>query len=145
MAPDIDQHILDQVPDDLIRPLLALCMRTLRYNSFTTYEQLLQELRTIRATDESLDVQLLWSHLTGIIRLRMRAMQDAKEWLHLQGQIAEPTEVYVNRWYVGMMVDSQPKGYLVSYTDDGIDYEAMERKSRAVVREATEDDSVLDG
>ena len=71
-------------------------------------------------------------------------MQDAQQWLQAEGHDAEPTEVYVNRWYVGVRVDGRYKGYLVTYAPDGIDQEVMEEKTRAVVLEATEDDPVLD-
>ena len=140
----INQEVLDHVPDELIRPLLALCMRTLRYNSLETYGQVLQELSAIHISNESEEVQFLRGRLRSAIQLRMRAMQDAQQWLQAEGHDAEPTEVYVNRWYVGMLVDSQRKGYLVAYEADGIDQEAMEEKARAVVLEATKDDHVLD-
>jgi hypothetical protein len=144
MSPIINQEILNSVPDELIRPLLALCMRTLQYNSRETYEDILEELNAIQTSNEIQAVQFLRGRLRSAVQLRICAMQDVQQWLRANGQDAEPTEVYVNRWYVGMLVDGQRKGYLVSHAPDGIDQEAMEEKSRAVVLEATQDDSVFD-
>jgi hypothetical protein len=144
MSPIINQEILNSVPDELIRPLLALCMRTLQYNSRETYEDILEELNAIQTSNEIQEVQFLRGRLRSAVQLRICAMQDVQQWLRAKGQDAEPTEVYVNRWYVGMLVDGQRKGYLVSHEPDSIDQEAMEEKSRAVVLEATQDDSVFD-
>jgi hypothetical protein len=145
MKPTVDQQILEQIPDELVRPLLALCMRTLRYNSVDTYQQLIHELDALREVCTGLDEQLLWSRLNSMIQLRLIAMLNVQQWAQERGHSAEPAGVYINRWYIDMIVDGKNKGYLVSYADDGVDEERMERKSKAVVIEATEDDSVLDG
>ncbi|HEU5015991.1 MAG TPA: hypothetical protein VFT66_25935 [Roseiflexaceae bacterium] len=140
MKAKIDEQILENVPDELIRPLLALCMRALRENSIPEYRKLIRELNALREACTGLEEQLLWARLDAKIYLQMHAMLEAEKWAKKHGHTAKAISVYVNRWYVQMVVDGENKEYVISYADDGIDKRRMEQKRKAVVQEAIGDD-----
>ena len=139
----LNEQILENVSPELIRPLLALCMRTLQPNSTGTYEQLIQEIQSVSRVCHNLEEELLCTRLKGMAHVRMQAMRDAQEWVEKQGDEADSIDVHVNRWYVEMLVNGENRAYVVSYVDDGVDRQRMERKVKALVVEATEGDTIV--
>lgn len=139
--PLVDESVLDDIPPELIRPLLAISIRASRPHTIETYQALLDEMEALlypcaKAGGES----LYYVRIRSRILQSMRAMIDAQTWGRQTDSELKATFVAPHRWMVILSKEGYEQDVLVNYVRDGVDRERMEEKLRPVVVEATEDD-----
>lgn len=135
--PLIDERILDDIPDGLIRPLLAVCLIEMRTFSIEQHEQLIAVIQDLVRPYEDLEGEGL-SHISIQNRLhrRLLAMRDAHDWAQKTDPEAQVTSVDINRWVVNVTSVGTRRRLLVAYESAGLDPELMEETLRPVVTEA---------
>jgi hypothetical protein len=137
----IDEQILDGIPEELIRPLLAMCMHALQPHTIESYKQLLKETRRLgRACGEAGGQGLFYIDLENSVNWRMYAMLDAQTWARKTDPDAEATDIEVNRWLVNVHSSGANRALLVAYERAGIDRRTLEERARAIVIEASDRD-----
>lgn len=138
--PLVDESVLDGIPDELIRPLLAISIRAFRPHTINGYKQLLKEIRRlVRPCHEAGGESLFYIDIENMVNRRMQAMLDAQEWARKSDPVAEVTDIEINRWYVNIHSNGQNRALLVAYERAGVD-RRLEEKVRAVVTEASDRD-----
>ncbi len=138
----IDESILDGIPDELIRPLLAISIRATRPNTIEDYKQLLKDIRKlIRPCSEAGGSSLYYIDVENAVEQRLAALLAAQKWARKTDTTAEAKYIGVNRWYVN--IDSgngDYRGLLVAYERTGFDGRRMKETGRYVITEASERD-----
>ena len=139
--PLVDESVLDDIPSELIRPLLAISIRATHPHTIETYQALLDEMEALlypcaKAGGES----VYYVRVRNQILQSMRAMIDAQTWGQQRDPALEASFVTHHRWMVTLSKAGYHQDVLIHYVRDGVDRERMEEKLRPVVVEATEDD-----
>ncbi|MEM8529741.1 MAG: hypothetical protein AAGF95_02805 [Chloroflexota bacterium] len=139
--PLVDESVLDDIPSELIRPLLAMSIRADRPHTIETYQALLDEMEPLmEACSKAGGQSLYYVKIRAKILRCMRVMIDAQTWGQQRDPALEATSVDIYSWVVGLSKEGYHQDVLLQYKGDGLDYETMEKKIRPVVVEATEDD-----
>ena len=135
--PLIDERILEDIPDALIRPLLAVCLIEMRTFSIEQHEQLIAAIQDLVRPYEDLEGEGL-SHISIQNRLnqRLQAMRDAQDWAQETDPAAQVLSVEINRWFVDITSTGASRRLLVAYESAGLDPELMEETLRPVITEA---------
>lgn len=137
----IDESILDGIPDELIRPLLAISIRASRPHTIDGYKHLLKEIDKLTIScSEAGGESLYYIRVRNMVSQHMYAMLDAQKWVRKTDPAAKATSIAINRWSVDVFSQQQNRLLLVAYERAGIDQRRMEEKTRAVVTEASERD-----
>lgn len=138
----VDERILDGIPDELIRPLLAISIRATRPNTIDDYKQLLKDIRKlVRSCSEAGGSSLYYIDVENAVEQRLAALLAAQKWARKTDTAAEAKHIGVNRWYVNIHSgNGDYRGLLVAYERAGLDRRRMEEKVRFVVTEASERD-----
>lgn len=139
----VDEIILEGIPEELIRPLLAISIRASRPQTIDGYKQLLKEIRKLTIPcGEAGGESLYYIRVRNLVSERMQAMLDAQTWARKKDPTAEAVSVDTNRWRVEIHSREQERNYslLVALERAGVDYNRGEEKVRAAVTEATERD-----
>jgi hypothetical protein len=141
MKPLIDEQVLEGIPEELIRPLLAMCIRALQPHTAESYKQLLKETRRLgRACSAAGGQSLFYIDLENIITRRMYPMLDAQTWARKTDPTAEATSIEVDRWIVDVHSSGTNRALLVTYERAGIDRRTLEERARVIVTEASDRD-----
>jgi hypothetical protein len=139
MKPLIDEQILADIPDELIRPLLAMCMRVLLPNTIVSYKQLLKESRRLdRASRIAPMSSLAYFRLERMATIRLDRLQEAQDWAQKSDPAAEVTLIGVNRWIVNTRIHGEQRPLFVEHQPIGV------YRSRTVITEANERDTFWD-
>jgi hypothetical protein len=140
MRPLLDEEILDDIPDELIRPLLALCLRALKPNTIESYKQVLKEGRRLgRACRVTPSARLAYHLPETRVVVRLHRMQEAQAWAQKIDPDAEVTSILVNRWYVNTIIHGEQRPLLVEH------HLIRPDRLRTLVTEADVDDTESDG
>ena len=137
----VDEQILDGIPDELIRPLLAISIRATRLSTIDDHKKLLKDIQNLtEPCYEARGESGYYLHVKNMVERRMEALIAAQRKARKTDPSAEATDIDVNRWYVGIHSNSAYRGFLVSYERAGLDRRRMEERIRLVVTEAGERD-----
>ena len=141
MKPLIDEQVLEGIPEELIRPLLAMCIRTLQLHTVESYKQLLKETRRLgRACGETGGQSLFYIDLEDLVTRRMYPMLEAQTWARKTNPAAEAASIEIDRWIVDVHSSGTNRALLVSYERVGIDRRTLEERARVIVTEAGDRD-----
>lgn len=137
--PLVDERVLEGIPEELIRPLLAMSIRIFQPHTVESYKQLLKEIRQLaKPCGEAGGESLFYIDLKNMAERQMRAMLDAQTWVRKTDSTAEATSLEINRWYVNVHSTGYNRALLVAYERAGLDVNGV--RVRAVVTEATDRD-----
>src|SRR5215213_10168258 len=121
-SPLIDEQVLDGIPDELIRPLLAMSIRTFRPHTIESYKKLLKDARKLRQKCLELGGQSgYYLDLENMVNERMQAMTHAQAWARKADSEAEATSIDINRWRVNVHSNGHNRALLVAYERAGMD------------------------
>jgi hypothetical protein len=141
MKPLIDEQVLEGIPEELVRPLLAMCIRALQPHTVESYKQLLKETRRLgRACGEAGGQSLFYIDLEDLVSRRMYPMLDAQTWARKTDPTAEATSIEIERWIVNVQSSGTNRALLVTYKRAGVDRRTLEERARVIVTEADDDD-----
>lgn len=136
--PLIDESILEGIPDELIRPLLAISILESRTFTIEQHQQLIKEIdKFILPCHEIGGESLYYIRVQNRLYNRLYAMLDAQAGAQQIDPTAKASHADTNRWYVNIIYeDGRNEGVLVSYESTGLDTETMEEGTRPIVTKA---------
>lgn len=139
--PFIDETVLDSIPDVLIRPLLAISIRSTEINSLEDYEELLKDIEKIsKACSDAGGQSLYYVNVKSAITQRLEAAQAAMDWVHQTDPSADFGGIEISRWNVHVYSDKNVRNLFVGYKPAGLDPTTMEEDIEFVITEAGKDE-----
>ena len=135
----IDESILNGIPDELIRPLLAISIRASRPHTIASYKQLLKDIRRLsRLCGTAGGESLYYVDVQTNVEQAIQAMLDAQAWARKTDPIAEATSIYSDRWAVNVHSNGQNRELHVEYKPSGLTLNGV--RLRTVVTEVKDHD-----
>jgi hypothetical protein len=130
----VDESILDGIPDELIRPLLAISIRASRPHTIPSYKQLLKDIRRlIGPCGDAGGESLYYVDVQTRVEQAMQAMLDAQAWVRKTDPAAEATSIYSDRWAVNVHSNGRNQELHVEYKPAGLTINGV--RLRTVVTE----------
>lgn len=130
----IDESVLDGIPDELIRPLLAISIRASHPHTRKGYQQLLADVRRLAAPCHTAGGEsLYYIDVETRVQQYIHAMRAAEKWARQPD--AEATSIETDQWAVEVHSQGQNRSLLVSYERAGVDPRNFEERVRLVVTE----------
>jgi hypothetical protein len=137
----IDESVLNGIPDELIRPLLAISIRATELYSTEDFEQLFKDIQKIREAASNAEPQsLYYVHVENAATRRLCALQAAEDWAKQTDPAAHFGGIEISRWSIHVYSGKDVRRLFVSYKPTGLDPLSMEEKIEFVITEASEDE-----
>lgn len=137
----IDESVLDGIPDELIRPLLAISIRATELHTIEDFEQLFKDIEKIsRRCSDAGGQSLYYILVKNAAVRRLNAALAAENW----GKQTDPTAKFggieISRWSVRVATSKEVRRLFVGYKPAGLDPDTMEEEIEFVITEASEDE-----
>jgi hypothetical protein len=133
----IDLSVLDDIPDALIRPLLAISILETHVHTIEEHERLLNAINTFFHSYRNLvGESLYYVDIKNRLDARLYALRDAQTWAQQTDPTAEATDAWIDRWAVDIFSKGTNRTVLVEYESVGLNPETMEEDARPVITDA---------